>query len=185
MLNLPKNSAYQIVIKLKNPDSSNAVKESLLSQLGHTVRIATKEEENAAFWKMINTEKIFIYLMFSLVIFITSFNLAGAITILQLDKKDQAKSLLSLGLSFSELRLTYFYTGLLIIFCGIIGGLFLGTIICLLQIQTGLFMAGENFPYPVRVLAKNYGIVTLTASVFSVAIAWFFSKINKKNILEK
>lgn len=185
LLNLPKKSAYQIVIKLKNPLLADEVKNQLLSKIGSGVTIKTKQEENAAFWKMINTEKIFIYLIFALVIFITTFNLAGAITILQLDKKEQAKSLLSLGLSFTQLRMTYFYTGLLIIACGISAGLLLGTLICGLQIQTEVFQAGENFPYPVRILLKNYLIVAFTASFFSVLIAWFFSKINRKNILEK
>lgn len=185
LLGLPRGSAYQIVVKLKDATLANTVKIDLEKALGKTVKITTKEEENAAFWKMINTEKIFIYLIFALVIFITTFNLAGAITILQLDKKVQARSLISLGLSISELRKTYFYTGLLIIFCGIAVGLILGTLICLLQIQTGMFLAGENFPYPVRILAQNYGIVAFTASFFSVLIAWFFSKINQKNIMEK
>ncbi|MBS1549175.1 MAG: ABC transporter permease [Bacteroidetes bacterium] len=185
LLGLPRGSAYQIVVKLKDATLAKTVKIELEKTLGKAVKITTKEEENAAFWKMINTEKIFIYLIFALVIFITTFNLAGAITILQLDKKEQARSLISLGLSISELRKTYFYTGLLIIFCGIAVGLILGTLICLLQIQTGMFLAGENFPYPVRILAQNYGIVAFTASFFSVLIAWFFSKINQKNIMEK
>ncbi len=93
LLNLPKKSAYQIVIKLKNSENADAVKQSLLSSLGKTVEIKTKEEENAAFWKMINTEKLFIYLIFALVIFITTFNLAGAIIILQLDKKNRQNHL--------------------------------------------------------------------------------------------
>jgi lipoprotein-releasing system permease protein len=133
---------------------------------------------------MINTEKIFIYLIFALVIFITTFNLAGAITILQLDKKEQAKSLLSFGLSLKGLRLTYFYTGLLIIVSGVVVGLLLGTLVCVVQLQTNLFMAGENFPYPVRILLKNYLIVSLTAGFFSILIAWIFSKINLQNIKE-
>lgn len=184
LLNLPRNSAYHIVIKLINPNSSDVVKAQLQNTLGDKVKITTKQEENAAFWKMINTEKVFIYLIFALVIFITTFNLAGAITILQLDKKEQAKSLISLGLSLKQLRLTYFYTGLLIIVCGISAGLLLGTFICVFQIQTGVFQAGENFPYPVRIWFKNYAIVASTAFFFSVIIAWLFSKINRKNILE-
>ncbi|WP_312324829.1 ABC transporter permease, partial [Soonwooa sp.] len=70
LLNLPKDAAYQVVIKLKNPELADQVKLSLLNQLKNTVEISTKSEENAAFWKMINTEKLMIYLIFSLVILI-------------------------------------------------------------------------------------------------------------------
>ncbi|MBS1571977.1 MAG: ABC transporter permease [Bacteroidetes bacterium] len=184
LLGLPKNSAYQIVVKLKNPNQADEIKGNIQNILGKNYSITTKQEENAAFWKMINTEKIFIYLIFALVIFITTFNLAGAITILQLDKKEQSKSLIAFGLSRKNLRLTYFYTGLLIVVCGIVAGLLLGTLICVVQLQTSLFLAGENFPYPVRILSENYLIVATTAAFFSITIAWFFSKVNHQNIKE-
>ncbi|MDR6465672.1 ABC transporter permease [Chryseobacterium sediminis] len=182
LLNLPKKSAYQIVIKLKNPENADAVKQSLLSSLGKNIEIKTKEEENAAFWKMINTEKLFIYLIFALVIFITTFNLAGAIIILQLDKKEQAKSLISLGFPLSHLRLTYFYTGLLIVVSGVITGLILGTALCYFQLYTEFFRANEVLPFPVKIVGKNYLIVALTASLFGITISWFFSKISKEYI---
>lgn len=182
LLNLPKKSAYQIVIKLKNSENADAVKQSLLSSLGKTVEIKTKEEENAAFWKMINTEKLFIYLLFALVIFITTFNLAGAIIILQLDKKEQAKSLISLGFPLSHLRMTYFYTGILIVISGVITGLIFGTALCYFQLYTEFFRANEVLPFPVKIVGKNYFIVALTASVFGIAISWFFSKISKEYI---
>ncbi|MGO4708420.1 ABC transporter permease [Chryseobacterium sp. 2TAF14] len=182
LLNLPKNSAYQIVIKLKNPENIDSVKQNLLKTLGKDIEIKTKEEENAAFWKMINTEKLFIYLIFALVIFITTFNLAGAIIILQLDKKQQAKSLISLGFPLTHLRMTYFYTGILIVILGIISGLILGTALCFFQIYTELFKAVEDLPFPVKIVSENYLIVAAIASVFGIAISWFFSKISKDYI---
>ncbi|KMQ58629.1 permease [Chryseobacterium angstadtii] len=182
LLNLPKKSAYEIVIKLKNPENADAVKQSLLNSLGKNIEIKTKEEENAAFWKMINTEKMFIYLIFALVIFITTFNLAGAIIILQLDKKEQSRSLISLGFPISHLRMTYFYTGLLIVISGVISGLILGTILCYFQLYTEFFKANEILPFPVKIVGKNYLIVALTASVFGIMISWFFSKIGKDYI---
>lgn len=182
LLNLPKHSAYQIVVKLKNPDKADTVKQQLLSSLGKNIEVKTKEEENAAFWKMINTEKLFIYLIFALVIFITTFNLAGAIIILQLDKKEQAKSLISLGFPLSHLRQIYFYTGILIVVLGIISGLILGTALCYFQQYTEFFKANETLPFPVKIVGKNYFIVALTASLFGFIISWVFSKISKEYI---
>ncbi len=182
LLGLPKNSAYQIVIKLKNPQNADSVKQDLLKKIGGNIEIKTKEEENAAFWKMINTEKLFIYLIFALVIFITTFNLAGAIIILQLDKKQQAKSLISLGFPLSHLRMTYFYTGILIVVTGIVTGLLLGTALCYFQIYTELFKAVEDLPFPVKIVTKNYFTVAAIAALFGILISWFFSKISKNYI---
>lgn len=181
LLNLPKNSAYSIVIKLKDAANAESVKTELQNSLGNNVVIKTQKEENAAFWKMINTEKFFIYLIFALVIFITTFNLAGAIIILQLDKKEQSKSLISLGLPLKSLRMVYFYTGLLIVTFGIIAGLLLGTAISYLQIETGLFKASATLPFPVRIVSGNYLIVTAVAAFFGISVSWIFSKINKKH----
>ena len=180
LLNLPKKSAYQIVIKLKNAEIADNVKNNLLKKLGSGYEIKTQSEENAAFWKMINIEKLFIYLIFVLVIFITTFNLAGAIIILQLDKKEQSKSLISLGYQLKNLRKTYFFTGLLIVFIGVFSGLAIGTLVCVFQLNTGFFKANEILPFPVRLLAKNYFIVASTVVFFGVLISWIFSKINKE-----
>ena len=185
LLNLPKNSAYQIVIKIKKSENADILKENLLKKLGNNIIIKTKAEENAAFWKMINMEKLMIYFIFALVIFITTFNLAGAITILQLDKKDQAKSLIALGFSKRDLRLTYFFTGLLIVFFGVLCGLVIGSAISFVQIKTGFFKASENLAFPVKIELFNYFIVSAVAMFFGLVISFLFSKINKRYLTEK
>lgn len=185
LLDLPENSAYQIVIKLHNTEKAKIIKSSLLKKINDdNIYINTQLEENEAFWKMINTEKLIIYLIFVLVIFITTFNLAGAIIILQLDKKQQAKTLISLGFTFNQLRKIYFYTGTLIIGFGIIFGLFLGTLICLFQIYTGFFKASTevDLAFPVKITSFNYALVVVVSSFFGIAVSWLSSKINKNHL---
>lgn len=184
LLELPKNSAYQIIIKTKEQTSNEKIKKELLKSLDKDKYIiTTKQEENAAFWKMIKTEKLFIYLIFSLLIFITTFNLAGAIIILQLDKKNQNKTLYSLGISIEDLRKIYFYTGVLIVGLGVLIGLIIGTLVSGIQMNTGLFKAGENFPFPVKITLFNYLLVISMGGIFGLLVSWFFSK-NKKDSLE-
>ncbi|MDO4763039.1 MAG: ABC transporter permease [Flavobacteriaceae bacterium] len=182
LLGVPKNTAYQIVIKLKNSEDADEVKKSLMENLNNpNINIHTQLEENKAFWKMINTEKLMIYLIFILVIFITTFNLAGAIIILQLDKKQQSKTLISLGFTISQLRKVYFYTGILIVGSGVVLGIALGSLLCFFQLQTGFFKAsvGLDLPFPVKITAFNYFIVIFSALFFGFVVSWVFSKINK------
>jgi len=185
LLGLPKAACYQVVIKLKNSANSELVKSNLIKEFGDKIIVNTKSEENAAFWKMINTEKLMIYLIFGLVIFITTFNLAGAITILQLDKKEQAKALIALGFSRKDLRLTYFFTGLLIVFFGLVCGLIIGSAISFIQIRTGFFKASENLAFPVKIEMLNYFVVSVVALFFGIIISVLFSKINKRYLVEK
>lgn len=179
LLNLPQNTAYEIVIRLHENADADKVRHEILQSFGNIYTIVTKKEQNAAFWKMINIEKLFVYLIFALVIFITTFNLAGAIIILKLDKKPQAKALLSLGLSENQLTQIYFYTGILIVFCGIASGLLVGTITCLFQIQTNFFMANSELPFPIKLMGKNYIYIIMLSSFFGICVSWLFSKVKK------
>ncbi|MDL1914070.1 MAG: ABC transporter permease [Bergeyella sp.] len=185
LLELSSDEAYQIVIKLKNDQMARKVKNILKKSLNDDYILKTKEEQNAAFWKMINTEKLMIYLIFSLVIFITTFNLAGAIIILQLDKKKQAKSLLSLGLSLRELRGVYFYTGVLIVSLGAVLGLSIGTFICYFQLTTGFFKANAVLPFPLRLSIYNYLIVSAVTFLLGILVSAVFSRVHKEYLSDK
>lgn len=180
LLNLPKNSAYELVLKLNKGSNPEQIKNTLTQKLGSDYIIKTRAEENAAFWKMINTEKLMIYLIFGLVIFITTFNLAGATIIIQLDKKQQARALISMGMRESQLRQIYFNTGALIVGVGICFGLFIGTVICWLQEQYGFFKATQVLPFPVQITWQNYIIVSLTALFFGLLVSWIFSRSSKR-----
>jgi len=177
LLQLPKNAAYSIVMKIKNPDNANDVRNRIYKKLdSNDIEIKTKVEENSAFWKMVNTEKLMIYIIFGLVIFITTFNLAGAIIIIQLDKKNQAKALISMGMPMSDLRNIYFNTGVLIVSFGVISGLIIGSAICYLQQELGLFSATELVTFPVKIEWQNYIIVSGMAFLFGILVSWIFSR---------
>ncbi|RQP10193.1 MAG: ABC transporter permease [Chryseobacterium sp.] len=175
LLDLPAGSAYQVVVKLKDGSRASQFRKDLAQKLGSDFTVKTKEEENSAFWKMIHTEKLMIYLIFALVIFITTFNLAGAIIIIQLDKREQARSLISIGFTKDNLRKIYFYTGMLITLFGIVSGLIIGSVVGVLQQQFGWFRATEVLPFPVRIVPENYYIVAATALFFGTAVSWIFS----------
>lgn len=114
--------------------------------------------------------------------FITTFNLAGAIIIIRLDKKEQAKSLISMGMSMAKLRRVYFNTGILIVIFGVSVGLIVGSIICYLQQHFGFFKATAALPFPVKIEWQNYLIVAATALLFGIIISWIFSRGSKRQL---
>lgn len=175
LLSLPQDAAYSIVVKLKAPSQTDAVRDDLEKLLGNKVKLTTKAEENAAFWKMINTEKLMIYLIFALVIFITTFNLAGAIIILQLDKLPQYFTLRALGMDRSSLKKVYFYTGGLIVQSGVVTGLVIGSITCWIQMKFGIAMATKEMPFPVKIEWANYILVAALGIGLGTAVSWVFS----------
>ena len=177
LLNLSNKDAYRIEIKLKSTISSNDFKETLLNELPKDLyTIKTRFEHDASFLKVMNTEKLMIYLIFSLVLFITTFNLSGAILILILDKKSHIAILSALGLELHEIRKIFFYIGLIITFFGVITGLLLGSIFAFLQKEFGLVMANAYVPFPIEFVWQNYVFIFLIVLFLCTIATYLVSK---------
>lgn len=176
LLELPENSAYGIEIKLNNNASANQIKNKLQSELGNQYLVQTRQDIDATFLKVMNVENLIIYLIFTLVIIIASFNLAGAIIIIIIDKKNQIKTMWSFGMTRSSIKRIFFQTGMLITVFSVAFGLFLGSTIGILQNQFRLVMANPYVPFPFEFTAFNYLIVTLTVLLIGGIVSWMVSR---------
>ena len=145
------------------------------------VEVKTRAQLNATLYKMLNTENIAVYLIFTLVIIIALFNLIGALIMMVLDKKANLKTLYNLGTEVKDLRKIFLLQGtLLSVFGGAIG-LLLGIIIVVLQQQFQLVMITQSLAYPVEFSFQNVAIVfgtIVTLGFISSVIA--SSRVTKK-----
>ncbi len=176
LLQLPQNSAYSIEIKLKPGISQNNVKAALQKELGNSVNVQTRQDLDSTFLKVMNVENLIIYLIFTLVIVIASFNLAGAIIIIILDKKLQIKTMWSFGMQLTHIKRIFFQTGLLITIFSILFGLTLGTILGMMQNSLHLVMANAFVPFPFEFTALNYIVVTFTVLFIGGFVSWMVSR---------
>lgn len=176
LLGLPSKSAYSIEIKLQPNSNLNLVKKNLQSELGDTVVVQTRQDLDATFLKVMNVENIIIYLIFTLVIVIASFNLAGAIIIIIIDKKEQIQSMWSFGLPRNEIKQIFFNTGLLITIFSIIFGLTLASIIGVLQNKYSLVMANQFVAFPFEFTLQNYILVMVTVLFIGGSVSYLVSR---------
>jgi lipoprotein-releasing system permease protein len=132
-------------------------------------------------YKMLNTENLAVYLIFTLVIIIALFNLIGALIMMILDKKGNLKTLLNLGTEIKDLRKIFLLQGtLLSVFGGIIG-LILGIVIVLLQQHFELVMITPTLAYPVVFTVENVLIVLSTIVTLGfIASLIASSRVSKK-----
>ena len=79
-----------------------------------------------------------------------------------LEKRQNVKTMVSLGLTIKEVRRIFFYEGLLMTLMGTILGLFLGTVVVWLQLQFGFIPITPTLPYPVKFELLNILIVFTT-----------------------
>ena len=87
LLNYKQNQISAIEIKLVPDVDQNKVIRSLQNDLGNSFKIETREQLNAVFHKMLNTENLVSYLVFTLILIIALFNVIGAIVMMILDKR--------------------------------------------------------------------------------------------------
>jgi lipoprotein-releasing system permease protein len=171
-------------LELKVDPSLNRkqLEEQLQALLKTPIRIRSRTELNAALFKMLNTEQMAIYLIFTLVIIIALFNVVGALIMMILEKRPQLKVLYALGVQPKEIRLIFFYLGGMISWVGGGLGILLGTTLVLLQRYFPfLYVPGTNFPYPVRLEFQNVAMVLLLLLILGgLASAWATAQVGKR-----
>ena len=158
------------------------LEEQLRAILKTPIRMRSRTELNAALFKMLNTEQMAIYLIFTLVIMIALFNVVGALIMMILEKRPQLKVLYALGVQPKEIRLIFFYLGGMISWVGGGLGVLLGTTLVLLQRYFPfLYVPGTNFPYPVRLEFQNVAMVLMLLFVLGgLASAWATAQVEKR-----
>lgn len=181
LLEYKPNQISNIEIKLKKDADETAVIEKLQSIFKNKITVKNKEQLNESLYKMLNTENLVVYLIFTLVIVVALFNLIGALIMMILDKKNNLKTLFNLGTSIKNLRNIFLLQGSLIsIFGGIIGLLF-GIAIVLLQQKYELIMITPTLAYPVIFSIQNVLIVMSTiVSLGFIASLIASSRVSKK-----
>ena len=169
-------------IKTAKNHNLDALKASLKEILSQNISVFNRAQLNAALYKMLNTENLAVYLIFSLIIIIALFNVVGALIMMFLDKKPQLKILYTMGLRPKEIQRVFFYLGGLI--CWVGGGLGVLTGVLLVLIQDYfplLYVPGTSLPYPVLFELKNFLVVLFTILILgTLTTAWATRNMDKK-----
>lgn len=174
LLQYPQNVFSSIEIKAAPKTPSKDLKKIIQEIMGDSVEIKDRAQLNTALYKMLNTEHLAIYLIFTLVLIIALFNVVGALVMMILDKKPQMTILKAMGITQQQLHQTFFSLGMLIILFGGGIGLALSSIVILIQ-QWSPFInvPGTSLPYPVQWEIGNLLLVMGTLLFLgSMASAW-------------
>ena len=173
-----------VEFKLQTNADEKAIANQLQTIFNNKVTIKNRAQLNDSLYKMLNTENIAVYLIFTLVIIIALFNLIGALIMMILDKKGNLKTLFNLGTEVKDLRKIFLLQGtLLSVFGGIIG-LILGVIIVIIQQRFQIVMITPTLAYPVIFALQNVLIVLATIFSLGILASWIASSRVTKKLLE-
>lgn len=184
LLSLNENEVSYIEIKLTTTADETVVRTGLQEVFKTPVNIKNRLELNASLYKMLNTENLATYLIFTLIIVVALFNVAGTTIMTILDKKNNLKTLYSFGAGLKDIRRIFFLQGSLLSMGGAVVGIAIATLLIYLQQKFALVMITPTLPYPVEMEWQNYLIVFLTISVLGcLASLLAATRINAKLLL--
>ncbi|HKJ49442.1 MAG TPA: FtsX-like permease family protein [Christiangramia sp.] len=180
LLNLKENEYSGVEFKLDPEASVTDVTEKIDTIFEGKAIVKTRAELNDALNKMLNSENLFVYLIFTLVLTIALFNVVGSIIVMILDKRENIKTLHSLGATPKQIKNIFFLQGMLMTGLGGIIGLLVAIILIALQMNYDLVMITPNLPYPVQMKVQNIFIVLITIFTLGLIASYIAAGRSKK-----
>lgn len=170
-----------IEMNFKEGINQLAEQEKINALLGANLKSSNRLEQHEFLYKILKSEKWAVYMILGFILFISSFNIIGSMTMLTIDKKEDAITLVSLGADKKLIQKIFFLEGLLIALSGAIIGLLLGALICFLQQTFGIIPIenAESFvvdSYPVQMMLIDFLSVFALVGVIGSLGAWYTSR---------
>ena len=180
------NQISAIEIKLKNGDKMLKVQEQLKAELGDKFRVQNRLEQQEFLYKILNTEKLAVFLILAFIMIIATFNIVGSLSMLMLYKKQDIKTLKSFGATKKEIRSIFFNKSMLTIIAGIFIGLAIGLLLAFLQQTYGFISMGSGSfvvnSYPVVMKLTDIFVVSITVLAIGVLASWYPAKVLSKKL---
>lgn len=163
-------------LKLTGHQQPEDVKAALQSALGSDYIIKLNEEIHSGLYRILQWEKLFVFLTFGIILAIGSINIYFSLSMLVISKKKDWAVIKALGAPAVLLRRIVLANGALIALGGAFSGLFLGLLICWLQQRFGWISMGVpgaiSDAYPVQIQVWD-----VLATVVLVILITVFSSI--------
>ena len=177
LIGIGNDSYTSIEIISDGSVNKSKLKEQVDDFFDSSVEVLNKQDLNPALYKMLNTENLAVYLIFSLVALLSMFNLVGSLTIMMVEKRKDLRVLKALGGKESDFKNIFFFLGVFTSVFGALFGIFSGWIIILIQNNYSLIVVpGTSIPYPVTLTMFNVLIVFTTIFILGVLTSLWSTK---------
>ncbi len=164
-----KNQITGIEIAVNEGAKEKDVRKSLSKIFGNEVVVKNRFQQHQFVYQIMRTEKVIVFLILSLILLIASFNVVGSLTMLIIEKQKDIKTFNALGMTMQKIKSIFLAEGLMITLIGVVLGMFLGFVFCLLQIHFGLIKLNgyqnDAFiiqAYPISMHISDFILVFIT-----------------------
>ena len=175
------NNISSIEIRLKNKNEMLEFQKVLQERLGDQFSVKNRLEQQDFLYKILNTEKLVVFIILVFIMIIASFNIVGSLTMLMLDKKKDIKTFKSFGVTQIGVESIFLNKSMLTIAAGTFVGLVIGLVLALLQHNFGFISMGSGSfvvdSYPVLIKKIDILIVAITVLFIGFLASWYPVKI--------
>lgn len=177
-------------IRLKAGSNLEAVKKEMQKIAGTKYKVLDRYEQQAGTYKIIKVEKFIAYLFLTFILIVACFNIVGSLSMLIIDKKDDAQTLSSLGATNHQIRQIFLFEGRMISVIGAVLGIALGLLLCGLQQAFGFVRMGGSDgtfvvnAYPVSVHYVDVFFIFITVIVVGWLAVWYPVRALSKRLLD-
>ena len=183
------NEVSSIEINLKDEGQMIALQEQLQKALGGKYMIKNRLQQQEFLYKILNTEKLAVFLILTFIMIIATFNIIGSLSMLMLDKKKDIATLRSLGCTVQVIQSLFLKKSMLTIISGTGIGLFFGLGLAFLQQNFGFIsMGGGSFvinTYPIAIAFNDVLLVSVTVFIIGVLASWYPAKLLGRKLFKK
>ncbi len=188
---LSKKSGFisSIDIRIKEDANILTAQRYLQNLIGADYIVKNRWEQQDLLYKILKTEKFFVFLVLSFILLVASFNIIGSTSMLILDKKKSINIFKSFGSSQNQIHKIFFYHSIMIVFIGMIIGLLIGLFFGYIQQKFGIIgMGGGNFvidSYPILFSLKDISLILSIVMIIGLLASWYPSLILVKRFFKK
>ena len=174
-----ENEVTALEIKLKEGTQVRDVQQKIEKLAGDGCAVKDRYMQQETSFRMMKIEKWITYLMLSFILMIAIFNVVGSLSMLIIEKKNDAATLRSMGADKKLIATIFLLEGWMISFLGAILGIVTGILLCFVQIKFGLIKLGSSpgsfvvDAYPVRVEFLDVVYILATVMLFGWFSAWY------------
>ena len=132
------------------------------TRLGPEFKVKDRFQQNESLYKMMKYEKAAIFMILIFVIIIISFNIFGSLSMLIIEKKDDIRTLRSMGAQEGLIKRIFILEGWLISLTGLAGGLVLGVGFAAIQQAFGIIKMPGHFVVQAYPIILSWSDILLT-----------------------
>lgn len=180
LLDYSEKDVSELYVVPKDLSKTQSLIKSLKEKIGDKYSVKSLLEQQPVYFRIAKSEKMAVYVILSLIIFIATINIVSTLIILYIQKKKMNYIFSAIGMLEKDLRKIYFNYGMMLNVIGCLIGLVVGVLFCVLQQRFGFIkLAQDSFvvdAFPIKILLWDIIRVVLIVLIIGALSVRIVSK---------